>query len=55
MRNAPGQVFQILRDQAATLAYIDVFGITGLLSLTITVAGLMMKDVKAKAGAGGAG
>ena len=55
MRNAPGQVFQMLRAQASTLAYIDVFGITALLSLTITVAGLMMADVKAKAGGGGAG
>ena len=53
--NAPGQVFQMLRDQASTLAYIDVFGITALLSLTMTVAGLLMKDVKAKAGGGGAG
>ena len=51
--NAPGQLFQMLRDQASTLAYIDVFGITALLSLTMTVAGLMMKDVKAKGGGGG--
>ncbi len=52
--NAPGQMFQMLRDQAMTLAYIDVFFITGLLSLTITVAGLLMADVKAKGGGGGA-
>ena len=53
--NAPGQMFQMLRAQASTLAYIDVFGITSLLSLSMTVAGLLMKDVKAKAGGGGHG
>ena len=45
----------MLRDQASTLAYIDVFGITALMSLAMTIAGLMMADVKAKAGGGGAG
>ena len=54
IENAPGQVFQILRAQAMTLAYIDVFFITALLSLLMTVAGLLMKNVKASGGAGGA-
>ena len=55
MLNAPGQVFQMLKDQASTLAYIDLFSITALLSLSITVAALLLKNVKPKAGSGGAG
>jgi len=54
VRNAPGQVFQMLRAQASTLAYIDVFFITAIISLALTVAGLLLKNVKAKAGGGGA-
>ena len=51
--NAPGQIFQMLRDQASTLAYIDVFFITAIISLTMTVAGLLLKNVKVKPGGGG--
>jgi MFS transporter, DHA2 family, multidrug resistance protein len=50
---APGDIFQMLRDQSATLAYTDVFFIFALLSLTITVAALFMSNVKPGAGGGG--
>ena len=55
MRQAPGQVFQMLQVQSSTLAYTDVFFIVSLLSLTITVAALFMSNVKPGAGAGGGG
>jgi len=53
-RSAPGQVFQMLKDQASTLAYIDTFFIAAMLCLAITVAGLFLKNVKASSGGGGA-
>lgn len=54
-QRAPGQVFQMLQSQVAVLAYNDVFLITAILSLAMTVAGLMLSNVKPKAGGGGAG
>ena len=44
--SAPGEVFQMLQVQASTLAYEDVFFITALMSLSITVAALFMSNVK---------
>ena len=55
MRQAPGQVFQMLKVQSSTLAYTDVFYIIGFLALTITVAALFMSNVTPGAGAGGGG
>ena len=55
MLAAPGRVFQLLRGQVAVLAYNDVFLITALITLIITVAALMMRNVKAKAAEGAAG
>jgi DHA2 family multidrug resistance protein len=55
MLAAPGQVFQILQEQASTLAYLDVFFIIGLLSLSIAVAAVFMTNVRPGAGSGGAG
>ncbi len=52
---APGQVFQTLEAQTATLAYLDVFFIITLLSLSITVAALFMSNIKPGASAGGGG
>jgi len=54
-QRAPGHVFQMLQSQVAVLAYNDVFLITAVLSLGMTVAGLMLSNVKPKAGSGGAG
>ena len=55
VRAAPGQAFQMLEQQVSTLAYVDVFFIIALLSLSITVAALFMSDVTPGAGAGGGG
>ena len=55
MLAAPGQVFQILQAQASTLAYLDVFFIIGLLSLSIAVAAVFMSNATPGAGSGGAG
>ncbi len=52
MLTAPGQVFQMLREQVAVLSYNDVFLITAVLSLLMTVAGLMMSNVRPKASGG---
>ncbi len=53
--SAPAQVFQILQQQTATLAYTDVFFIIGLLSLSIAVAAAFLSNITAGAEAGGAG
>jgi MFS transporter, DHA2 family, multidrug resistance protein len=50
---APGQVFQMLRDQVAVLAYNDVFLITACLSFIMIPTALLMSNVKAKASGGG--
>ena len=47
---APGQVFQMLQDQVAVLSYIDVFKITGFLSLLMVPTALALSGVKAKSG-----
>lgn len=49
---APGQVFQILQNQVSVLAYIDVFRITGFLSLALVPTALLLSGVKAKASGG---
>jgi DHA2 family multidrug resistance protein len=51
---APGQVFQVLQNQVSVLAYIDVFRITGFLSLALVPTALLLAGVKAKS-AGGEG
>ncbi len=51
--SAPGQVFQMLQAQAAVLAYNDVFQITAVIALGMTVAGLFMSNIKPAAGSGG--
>ncbi len=53
--SAPGQVFQMLQEQTSTLAYLDVFFIISLLSLSISVAGIFMSNVTPGAGGGGGG
>ena len=55
VRAAPGQAFQTLEQQVSTLAYVDVFFIIALMSLSITVAALFMSNVTPGAGAGGGG
>jgi DHA2 family multidrug resistance protein len=50
MQAAPGMVFQMLREQAGTLAYIDLFSITGLMSLALVPAALFMSGGKSKTG-----
>ncbi len=55
VRDAPGQAFQTLQAQVATLAYTDVFFIIALLSLSITLAALFMSNVTPGASAGGEG
>jgi DHA2 family multidrug resistance protein len=50
MQAAPGQVFQMLKDQSAVLAYSDVFLITGCLSLVMIPTALLMSGIKTKAG-----
>ena len=45
---APGRVFQLLRGQAAVLSYSDVFLITALITLVITVAALAMSNMRAE-------
>jgi DHA2 family multidrug resistance protein len=50
---APAQVFKILQQQAAVLAYNDVFLITAGLALVMGPIALMMQNAKPKAGAGG--
>jgi DHA2 family multidrug resistance protein len=49
---APGQVFQMLRSQAAVLAYSDVFVITAVMTLIMIPTALLMSGVKGKPGAG---
>ena len=51
---ATGQVFQILQNQNAILAYNDVFVLSGLLALLLIPLGLFMSGVKVKARSGGA-
>jgi DHA2 family multidrug resistance protein len=51
-QNAPGQVFQILRNQAAVLAYSDVFVITAVMTLIMIPTALLMSGIKGKGGAG---
>ncbi len=53
--SAPGEIFLTLQQQVSTLAYLDVFFIISLMSLTITVAALFMTNVQPGAGAGGGG
>ena len=53
VQSAPGQVFLLLQSQSSTLAYTDVFFITALLSLSITVFAIFMSNVKPGAGGGG--
>jgi DHA2 family multidrug resistance protein len=43
---APAQIFKMLEQQAAVLAYNDVFIISAILALTITPVALMMKNAK---------
>ncbi len=50
VQQAPGEVFQILESQSSTLAYIDVFFIAALLSLSIFVVALFMSTPKADSG-----
>ncbi len=45
VQQAPGQVFQLLESQSSTLAYIDVFFIAALMSLSIAVAAVFMSNV----------
>ena len=45
---APGQVFQMLRDQVAVLAYNDVFLITACLSFIMIPTALFMSGIKTK-------
>jgi MFS transporter, DHA2 family, multidrug resistance protein len=47
IQSAPGQINSILQAQAATLAYIDVFLITGCISLLFFPTALMLSDKKA--------
>jgi DHA2 family multidrug resistance protein len=54
MQQAPGEVFKILQQQAAVLAYNDVFLITAGLALLMTPVALFLTSAKPKAG-GGAG
>jgi len=51
-QSAPGQVFQILRNQAAVLAYSDVFVITAVMTLIMIPTALLMSGIKGKAGGG---
>jgi DHA2 family multidrug resistance protein len=51
-QSAPGQVFQMLKDQAAVLAYSDVFTITAVMTLIMIPTALLMSGIKGKAGAG---
>ncbi len=53
--SAPSQVFLILQQQTSTLAYLDVFFIIGLLSLSIAIVALFMTNVTPGSGAGGGG
>ncbi len=55
MQSAPAQVYQMLQGQVAVLAYNDVFRITAIISLVMSVAALMLSNVKPQAGAGGPG
>jgi len=48
MSNARLEINQMLQLQTAVLAYIDVFFITGLLSLTLVPAALLMTGLKTK-------
>jgi MFS transporter, DHA2 family, multidrug resistance protein len=50
---APGQVFQMLRDQVAVLAYNDVFLITACMSFIMIPTALCMSNIKAKSSGGG--
>ena len=50
--SAPGRIFQMLQEQAAVLAYNDVFQITAIIALAMTAVGLFMSNVKPKASGG---
>ena len=52
MQGAPGQVFQMLHEQAAVLAYNDVFLITACMSLLMIPTALLMSGIKAKSSGG---
>jgi DHA2 family multidrug resistance protein len=49
---APGEVFQMLKLQAAVLAYNDVFLITAGMALLLIPLALLMRNEKPKAGSG---
>ena len=49
---APGQVFQMLQEQVAVLAYNDVFLITACLSLLMIPTALFMSSIKTKSSGG---
>jgi DHA2 family multidrug resistance protein len=51
-QQAPGQIFQTLKLQAAVLAYSDVFVITAFMTLIMIPTALLMSGVKGKGGAG---
>jgi MFS transporter, DHA2 family, multidrug resistance protein len=51
-QGAPGQVFEMLQEQSAVLAYADVFLITGCLALVMIPTSLLMSGVKTKARGG---
>jgi DHA2 family multidrug resistance protein len=50
---APGQIFKMLQNQSAVLAYNDVFLITAGLALLMAPIALAMKNAKPKSGGGG--
>ncbi|HEX3574211.1 MAG TPA: DHA2 family efflux MFS transporter permease subunit [Rhodopila sp.] len=50
---APGQVFQMLREQVAVLAYNDVFLITACMSFVMIPTALLMSGIKTKSSGGG--
>jgi DHA2 family multidrug resistance protein len=52
VQSAPGQVFQLLRAQAAILAYTDIFLITAGMALIMIPAALLLSAVKPKASGG---
>jgi DHA2 family multidrug resistance protein len=51
-QSAPGEVFQMLRKQAAVLAYNDVFLISAGMALLLVPIALMMRNAKPKAASG---
>jgi DHA2 family multidrug resistance protein len=52
VQSAPGIVFQLLKSQAAILAYSDVFLIAAGLSFVMIPTALLLSGIKTKAGAG---